>query len=47
MRLNPVTKNEPDHRLFLIHMLPSLKKLGELQTPVHFINLTTYAKARL
>ena len=29
IRLNPVTKNEPDHRLFLIHMLPSLKKLDD------------------
>lgn len=28
IRLNPVTKNEPDHRLFLVHMLPNLKKLG-------------------
>ncbi|XP_028409956.1 centrosomal protein of 72 kDa-like [Dendronephthya gigantea] len=29
IRLNPVTKNEPDHRLFLIHMLPSLRKLDD------------------
>ena len=41
IRLNPVTKNEPDHRLFLIHMLPSLKKLGRLQT-----NLTTRQRMR-
>ena len=29
LRLNPVTKNEPDYRLFLVHMLPSLRKLGK------------------
>ena len=29
VRLNPVTKNEPDYRLFMVHMLVSLRKLGE------------------
>ena len=29
LRLNPLTKHEPDYRLFTIHMLPSLRKLGE------------------
>ncbi|XP_064641032.1 centrosomal protein of 72 kDa-like isoform X1 [Lineus longissimus] len=29
LRLNPVTRNEPDYRLFLIHMLPSLRKLDD------------------
>ena len=28
LRLNPVTRSEPDYRLYLIHMLPSLQKLG-------------------
>lgn len=27
VRLNPVTKSEPDYRLFLLHMLPKLKSL--------------------
>ncbi|XP_074645718.1 centrosomal protein of 72 kDa-like isoform X2 [Tubulanus polymorphus] len=29
LRLNPVTRNEPDYRLFLIHMLPNLKMLDD------------------
>ena len=29
LRLNPVTKNEPDYRLFLVHMLPNLRRLGK------------------
>ncbi|KAK3757610.1 hypothetical protein RRG08_000126 [Elysia crispata] len=29
LRLNPVTRNEPDYRLYLIHMLPSLRKLDD------------------
>ena len=29
MRLNPATKNEPDYRLFVIHMLVNLRRLGE------------------
>ena len=29
LRLNPVTKNEPDYRLFMVHMLPNLRKLGK------------------
>lgn len=29
LRLNPVTKNEVDYRLFLIHLLPNLRKLGK------------------
>ena len=28
LRLNPVTKDEPDYRLFVIHMLVNLRKLG-------------------
>ena len=28
LRLNPVTKHEPDYRLFIIHMLVHLRKLG-------------------
>ena len=28
LRLNPVTKNEPDYRLFIVHMLPNLRRLG-------------------
>ncbi|KAK2147886.1 hypothetical protein LSH36_531g01064 [Paralvinella palmiformis] len=27
LRLNPVARNEPDYRLFLIHMLPNLRRL--------------------
>ncbi|XP_022794231.1 centrosomal protein of 72 kDa-like [Stylophora pistillata] len=30
LRLNPVTKNEADYRLFLVHMLPNLRRLGYL-----------------
>ncbi|XP_076470302.1 centrosomal protein of 72 kDa-like [Babylonia areolata] len=29
LRLNPVTRSQPDYRLFLIHMLPSLQKLDD------------------
>ena len=29
LRLNPVARNEPDYRLFLIHMLPNLRRLGK------------------
>nr|XP_006825133.1 PREDICTED: centrosomal protein of 72 kDa-like isoform X2 [Saccoglossus kowalevskii] len=29
LRLNPVTKDEPDYRLFLVHMLPNLRKLDD------------------
>ncbi|PIK48532.1 putative centrosomal protein, partial [Apostichopus japonicus] len=29
LRLNPVTKNEVDYRLFLIHLLPNLRKLDD------------------
>ncbi|GFR64155.1 centrosomal protein of 72 kDa [Elysia marginata] len=29
LRLNPVTRNEPDYRLYLIHMLPNLRKLDD------------------
>jgi centrosomal protein CEP72 len=29
LRLNPVARNEPDYRLFIIHMLPNLRRLGE------------------
>ncbi|XP_028673537.2 centrosomal protein of 72 kDa [Erpetoichthys calabaricus] len=29
LRLNPVVKNEPDYRLFLVHMLPNLRKLDD------------------
>ncbi|XP_070575867.1 centrosomal protein of 72 kDa-like isoform X3 [Ptychodera flava] len=29
LRLNPVTQNEPDYRLFLVHMLPNLRKLDD------------------
>lgn len=29
LRLNPVTKNEPDYRLFLIHILENLQKLDD------------------
>ncbi|KAL8613869.1 hypothetical protein ACOMHN_032859 [Nucella lapillus] len=29
LRLNPVTRSEPDYRLYLIHMLPSLQKLDD------------------
>ena len=28
LRLNPITRSEPDSRLYLIHMLPNLQKLG-------------------
>jgi centrosomal protein CEP72 len=28
LRLNPVTRTEADYRLYLIHMLPNLQKLG-------------------
>lgn len=29
LRLNPVTKNEPDYRLFVVHMLVNLRKLDD------------------
>lgn len=29
MRLNPITKNEPDYRLFIVHMLVGLRTLGQ------------------
>ncbi|KAK7114531.1 centrosomal protein of 72 kDa-like isoform X2 [Littorina saxatilis] len=29
LRLNPVTRSEPDYRLYLIHMLPHLQKLDD------------------
>ncbi|XP_046572402.1 centrosomal protein of 72 kDa-like [Haliotis rubra] len=29
LRLNPITRSEPDSRLYLIHMLPSLQKLDD------------------
>ncbi|XP_068700637.1 centrosomal protein of 72 kDa-like isoform X2 [Montipora foliosa] len=29
LRLNPVTKNEPDYRLFIAHMLPNLRRLDD------------------
>ncbi len=32
LRLNPVTKNEPDYRLFMVHMLPNLRKLGKFDS---------------
>ncbi|KAL4235359.1 Centrosomal protein of 72 kDa [Mactra antiquata] len=32
LRLNPVTRTETDYRLYLIHMLPNLQKLGEYNT---------------
>ena len=31
LRLNPVTKEEPDYRLFVVHMLVHLRTLGELR----------------
>lgn len=30
LRLNPITRTEPDYRLYMIHMLPNLQKLGRL-----------------
>ncbi|XP_032872446.1 centrosomal protein of 72 kDa isoform X3 [Amblyraja radiata] len=29
LRLNPVAKNEPDYRLFIVHMLPNLRTLDD------------------
>lgn len=29
LRLNPVTKNEADYRLFLVHMIPNLRRLDD------------------
>ena len=29
LRLNPVARNEPDYRLFVIHMLPNLRRLDD------------------
>lgn len=29
LRLNPVTRTEPDYRLYMIHMLPNLQKLDD------------------
>ncbi|XP_069112692.1 centrosomal protein of 72 kDa-like isoform X2 [Argopecten irradians] len=29
LRLNPITRTEPDYRLYLIHMLPNLQKLDD------------------
>lgn len=31
LRLNPVTKEEPDYRLFVVHMLVHLRTLGEVR----------------
>lgn len=31
LRLNPVTKNEPDYRLFVVHLLVNLRKLGQYE----------------
>ena len=30
LRLNPVTRNDPDYRLVLVHVLPNLRRLGNL-----------------
>ena len=42
LRLNPVARNEPDYRLFLIHMLPNLRRLGQC----HMTMLLTLLHAR-
>lgn len=40
LRLNPVTKNEPDYRLFLVHMLVYLRKLGTVQHTKLYLHLS-------
>ncbi|XP_023382684.1 centrosomal protein of 72 kDa-like isoform X2 [Pteropus vampyrus] len=32
-RLNPVVKNEPDYRLFVVRLLPKLRQLGRCHAP--------------
>lgn len=32
-RLNPVVKNEPDYRLFVVRLLPKLRQLGRCRAP--------------
>ena len=29
LRLNPLAKNDPHYRLYLVHAMPNLRKLGE------------------
>uniref|UniRef100_A0A3B4YAX0 Centrosomal protein 72 n=1 Tax=Seriola lalandi dorsalis TaxID=1841481 RepID=A0A3B4YAX0_SERLL len=31
LRLNPLTKNDPNYRPYLVHAMPNLRKLGEIQ----------------
>lgn len=37
LRLNPVARNEPDYRLFVIHMLPNLRRLGKYTVATFFL----------
>ena len=37
LRLNPVTGIEPDYRLFIAHMLPMLRRLGESSLALSFM----------
>ena len=30
LRLNPLTKSYPDYRPFVVHAMPSLRKLGKI-----------------
>lgn len=41
LRLNPVARTESDYRLFLIHMLPNLQKLGKPTTRIEQVNMLT------
>ena len=51
LRLNPITRTEPDYRLYLIHMLPNLQSLGrslnvEINTNVGIFNLQSLGTCR-
>lgn len=36
-RLNPVVKKESDYRLFVVHTLPKLRRLGERHSRAHIL----------
>lgn len=43
LRLNPVTKEEPDYRLFVVHMLVHLRTLGEVRVEWGGLELRIYS----
>lgn len=54
LRLNPVIQNESDYRLFVVHMLPNLRRLGKVapcvvyqirgMSPKRYLDLRTSAQ---